>query len=282
MSENIVSEIICKYTDAELVQICKVLNKEYNIYDPDEVRWKKISFAFFRTEPHEIDALKRFVSSNELINDLLVNYYICERVVKYHFIRQMKDLAENIVAFEMNVGDSRIDICRINGCSYAYEIKTEYDNFDRLESQMADYTKAFERVYVIVPKDKATAVAKHIPDTCGIISYRANSDHQLVFSYMRKSQTNICDIEFCLKNLSGNDMSTLLSILGESVQGTKSEKLDFLIKYSMKNSIWKAYRMLLKTKYCKQWGFLKTHFNDILPIDLQSFFSTGIDPSIIY
>ena len=34
---------------------------------------------------------------------------------------------------------SRIDICRINGKLCAYEIKTEYDNYDRLSTQMNDY-----------------------------------------------------------------------------------------------------------------------------------------------
>ena len=31
-------EILSNYTDSEIVQICKFLNKDYNIYEPDEVR----------------------------------------------------------------------------------------------------------------------------------------------------------------------------------------------------------------------------------------------------
>lgn len=78
----------------------------------------------------------------------------------------------HIVAFEMNIGDSRIDICRINGSSYAYEIKTEYDTFDRLGSQMQDYLRTFQKVYVIVPIGRVNDVKNLIPESCGIISYR--------------------------------------------------------------------------------------------------------------
>ena len=66
--------------------------------------------------------------------------------------------SNHIVAFEMVIGESRIDICRINGQSYAYEIKTQYDTFDRLGTQMRDYLKTFEKVYVIVPSNRVSDV----------------------------------------------------------------------------------------------------------------------------
>lgn len=282
MQDQVISKITNKYTDSELLQICKVLNKEYNIYDIDDVRWKKIEYALYKTEQQEIASIKNEISSNEFINDLLIQHYICERVVKYHFICMLKDLSENIVAFEMAVGDSRVDICRINGYSYAYEIKTEYDNFERIESQMSDYIKAFEKVYVIVPKAKVNTVIDHIPDSCGIISYRCDNNHRLIFSYVRKSKKNNCDIEFCLKNLSSADMSKMLTILGEKNYNTKEDKLSFLLKYSGNKSMRDAYRTMLKEKYSSKWSFLKNNFDNILPIDIQNFFATEIDPSIIY
>lgn len=80
----------------------------------------------------------------------------------------------------MSIGDSRIDICRINGKLCAYEIKTEYDNYDRLETQMKDYFSAFERVYIIVPIQNAETVQSYIPSQCGIITYRLDESGNMI------------------------------------------------------------------------------------------------------
>ena len=41
-------EILNEYSTNEIVQICKYLNKEYNIYDTEEIRWKKIKNQVFQ------------------------------------------------------------------------------------------------------------------------------------------------------------------------------------------------------------------------------------------
>ncbi len=73
---------------------------------------KKIEYAFHKTTKPDILVLKEKVNSNEFINYLLMRFYNCERVIKYHFIKHLKDAIHDIVAFEMSIGDSRIDICR--------------------------------------------------------------------------------------------------------------------------------------------------------------------------
>lgn len=52
-------EILSNYTDSEIVQICKFLNKDYNIYEPDEVRWEKIKYAFYKTSEQTISELQK-------------------------------------------------------------------------------------------------------------------------------------------------------------------------------------------------------------------------------
>lgn len=147
----LLQSILNNYSDDEILQMCKTINKDYNIYDPEDVRWAKIGYVLNKTNSSDIELLRKTCLSNKVVNDMIFNYYFCERVIKYYFIKHLKDQLNHIVAFEMNIGDSRIDICRINGSSYAYEIKTEYDTFDRLGSQMQDYLRTFEKVYVIVP-----------------------------------------------------------------------------------------------------------------------------------
>lgn len=274
--------VLKAYSVAEIVQICKYLNKDYNIYDPDEVRWKKIKYAFSKTPDDVLVALQDKTFSNEFINHLLMKYYICERVVKYHFIKHLKNSLHDIVAFEMSIGDSRIDICRINGKLCAYEIKTEYDNYDRLSTQMNDYFNAFEKVYIIVPIQKIEIVKNHIPQKCGIITYRIKNNGDMVFSYRRAAKENNYDIVFCLKSLSSNDLIKLLKLLNTKPLKTKEENLNHILNISKTKNIWPIYKLFLKDKYDGQWNYLKSNFENILPIDCQSFFASKMDPNILY
>lgn len=118
-------EILKEYSAAEILQMCKVINKDYNVYDPEDVRWAKLAYVLNKTSNKDIELLRSNCLSNKVVNDLIFNFYYCERVIKYHFIKHLKNRIDHIVAFEMAIGDSRVDICRINGSSYAYEIKTE-------------------------------------------------------------------------------------------------------------------------------------------------------------
>lgn len=275
-------EILNDYSTGEIVQICKYLNKEYNIYEPEEMRWEKIKYIFYKTSEETINKLQIETFSNEFINRIILKYYTCERVVKYYFIKYLKNAIHDIVAFEMSIGDSRIDICRINGKVCAYEIKTEYDNYDRLETQMKDYFRAFERVYIIVPIQKAKIAEKYIPSQCGIITYKKNKNDDMIFAYKRSAADNKCDIEFCLNSLSGGDLIKIVKILRLKPCRTKQENLELLLSVSKQKKIWSAYKYFLKEKYKEQWNYLRDNFDKILPIDCQSFFVSRINPDLLY
>lgn len=271
-----------EYSTGEIIQICKNINKDYNIYDPEDVRWSKLEYVLNKTSHDEIELLRKKYLSNQIVNDLIFEFYHCERVIKYFFIKHLMSRIDHIVAFEMVIGDSRVDICRINGSSYAYEIKTEYDTFDRLETQMQDYLKTFEKVYVIVPFLRVNAVRNRIPNSCGIIAYRVTSANEFIFSYVKRAQKNHCDVGCCINSLSSNDMSYLLKLLNESDCKTRAEKKEHLLQVATVKPIWKQYRQLLRHKYENQWLFITKHFDEILPIDIQNFFSANIEPSLLY
>jgi hypothetical protein len=57
---------------------------------------------------------------------------------------------------EFRVAGSKADIVFINGTSHAYEIKTEFDSLDRLDGQISDYQKCFDKVSVVTS-------ARHLP-----------------------------------------------------------------------------------------------------------------------
>ena len=77
---------------------------------------------------------------------------------------------------QIPIGNSIADFILMNGISVVYEIKTELDSFDRLESQIADYYKAFNHVCVVVPEcnfEKVSLMLSNI--NVGIYSLTKNN-----------------------------------------------------------------------------------------------------------
>lgn len=54
---------------------------------------------------------------------------------------------------EVSIGKSKADFVLINGDAVVYEIKTELDNLDRLDSQISNYFNAFTRVSVLASEE---------------------------------------------------------------------------------------------------------------------------------
>lgn len=61
---------------------------------------------------------------------------------------------------EIPIAKSKADFVLINGKAVVYEIKTELDNLERLESQINDYFKAFDHVAVVTYNENVTAIQK--------------------------------------------------------------------------------------------------------------------------
>ena len=63
---------------------------------------------------------------------------------------------------QIPISKSKADFILINGRAVVYEIKTELDNLERLESQINDYFKAFDHVAVVTYNENVTAIQKKI------------------------------------------------------------------------------------------------------------------------
>ena len=129
-----------------------------------------------------------YVYKNELANKLIFQRH-SPRTASFHV--------------ELNVGRSIIDVAVANGTSTAYEIKTEFDNSRRLQSQTADYLKAFDKVYVVTHPHHVVRYERELDERVGIILlsdktrltlYRAptsnmeNLDVRTVFGCLRRNE----------------------------------------------------------------------------------------------
>jgi hypothetical protein len=75
-----------------------------------------------------------YIYKNALITDLLFK--------KYSF-------KKTIVLNEFKIGKSIADTVFVNGNVRLFEIKTEFDNLNRLDAQLYEYRKAIEKIFIV-------------------------------------------------------------------------------------------------------------------------------------
>lgn len=103
---------------------------------------------------------------------------------------------------EIPVAKSKADFIMINGKAVVYEIKTELDNFERLDSQLENYYKAFDHVCVVTGEANVDNLKKKLNNiNVGIykitkrgalaierepIKDRTSLKHEIIFKILRK------------------------------------------------------------------------------------------------
>lgn len=95
-----------------------------------------------------------YIYKNEIINKLLINKYGTKNTIALN---------------EFRVQNSIVDFALFNGESKAFEIKTEYDTKKRLERQIEDYSKLFQKCYIVVPEELYHEYGKCISENVGIV-----------------------------------------------------------------------------------------------------------------
>lgn len=105
---------------------------------------------------------------------------------------------------ELPIGKSKADFVLINGKGVVYEIKTELDTFNRLESQINDYYKAFNHVCVITCESNKDKIKNFLNNSnVGICILNKNNkistirepiecndflNHETIFKILRKKE----------------------------------------------------------------------------------------------
>lgn len=104
----------------------------------------------------------------------IAQHYPNEYVVKNEFLGQrIKELlgtSKSVVFNEFRVGKAIADLVLFNGDSKVFEIKTILDQEYRLDSQLVEYKKIFNYVYIIVPNEQLERYAAYDSDI-GVITY---------------------------------------------------------------------------------------------------------------
>lgn len=184
----------------------RVLNEsEYSFLDKKIRKYKHIL------------RLQKNNSRNDALSSLyahLLSKYRCEYIYKNFITKNIllgkHNLNTSTLINEFRVGSSLADIVLINGTSAVYEIKTELDSPDRLSDQLADYQKAFSKIYLVIHHSQIEKYFDIVKNT-SIGMLALNEKYQL--SKKKKAEINIdnLDITTMFKSLRKNEYTSIIS-----------------------------------------------------------------------
>ena len=97
------------------------------------------------------------------------NEYIYKSAIARQILLSKHSLKEAMLLTELRVGSCKADVVILNGTSTVYEIKSEYDNMDRLALQLATYRKVFDKIQVITAPSQLEKVMKQVEADIGIM-----------------------------------------------------------------------------------------------------------------
>ena len=176
------------------------------------------------------------LSYDEVILNLLCLYYRNELFVK-RALEASPYLNSSFIE-ELPLLDSRVDIASVNGYSYAFEIKTQYDTLSRLEKQINDYSKCFEKIYIVCSSDKYEQVMDIVPEYCGILTY--SNKGRCVFTKKRSPKVSPkIDPKSQLDFLYKKELKKTFNMVetDKIIKSFDSKKINITFKLSVENRI---------------------------------------------
>lgn len=102
----------------------------------------------------------------------------------------LKDkFTESIFVDEVVLGKARIDLLDISTELHGYEIKSDFDSFERLKNQRKNYNKYLSKITVVVGLAKKEEILLHVPEFWGILLiYKSNNN--ILIEEIRKPKSN--------------------------------------------------------------------------------------------
>ena len=153
---------------------------------------------------------------------LISKYYRCEYVYKNELIKLLlkKYGTRNSVYFnEFKVGNSIADMVMFNGESKAFEIKTEYDTPRRLDKQMEDYKRFFDKCYIVIPENRLEEYNNIVEPSTGIITMNQENGRVLLKEVRLAYQNERFEPEALMSCLRTDEYKNIVLSLGVSLDG---------------------------------------------------------------
>ncbi len=183
-TQNMLRDLMYKHNTAPILSN---IVKRYEIKYDGETKNENIISEIYQYLGYSYR--NEYFYKNTLINKLIINAH---------------RLKTTTALTEVPVAKSKADFIMINGKAVVYEIKTELDTFERLESQINDYYKAFDHVCVVTSEAQAEELSiRFAGNPVGIYvlsnkntlrrikepkMYRNNLDKEQIFKILNKPE----------------------------------------------------------------------------------------------
>ena len=136
----------------------------------------------------------------KIISKKYRNEYVFKNALALEIIKKKHRFKEVSYINELHASRSICDIAIFNGTSTAYEIKTKLDDFSRLTTQLTNYQKIFDKVYVISDNSKLSLLEKTITSNIGICELTEKNRINII----REAESNIAYLSnkaifYCLR-----------------------------------------------------------------------------------
>ena len=102
--------------------------------------------------------------------------YMNDKSIRKILIAYLKTKNVNMRIYqEKGIGNSICDVMVVEDCLIGYEIKSDLDNYSRLNEQVKAYNLFFDKNYIVVSDRHMNSIAEKIPSSWGIICVRENN-----------------------------------------------------------------------------------------------------------
>lgn len=203
----------------------------------------------------------------KIIEQQYQNEYILKNSFLNQWLREELGSTNSVIFNEYRVGNAIADIVIFNGVSKAFEIKTALDTKFRLSNQLANYKKAFNEVYIVVPESKLD-LYNDIEKDIGVIAFTKKVERKFFLLRQAKNQqyidpTTIMNILHTLEYKS--IVKTYYGALPKMTSFNQFDKCSKLINQIPNTILNKLYLNTMKARKSKNHISLKnnTEFNQL-------------------
>lgn len=135
---------------------------------------------------------------------------------------------------EFRVGRSKADCVILNGSSTCYEIKSDFDNLDRLPEQLSFYRRIFDKTYVVVGKAHLGKVQDTCSDDIGVIELTSKKSLRVIRE--AKVSSDPVDVSILMRSLRVDEYKDIASKLSRMTVDYPNTEIFSVCEEILKNS----------------------------------------------
>lgn len=122
-------------------------------------------YISYNTSDYSITNKEAFSSIYTYLRKHYRNEYYYKNTILNRLLLGAHSITTTTALTQIPISTSKADFVMINGKAVVYEIKTELDNLERLESQIENYYKAFDHVCVVTCEEYADVLLSRFVDS---------------------------------------------------------------------------------------------------------------------